>query len=355
MNKNKYQYYLGYTKRIFCGYSNNQEIIKNCASGGIVSTVFMWLLDNNIVDGCLVYDLSCEGGKFSVIHKIITSSEELATYGGSIYIDFPAISRPILDDIRNFNGKIAIVGLPCSITVLKKIISKDEKLREKIAFTLGLFCGHTSKRSLIETVLTKKNINIDDIEDLAFRKGLWRGKTTILLKNGNKIKFPSSHFTTYQNLFIDSAHKCINCSDHYAENADLSTGDIWKKEYKRKDRKHSVFTTRSALADKIIGQIINDGQLNVFEADQKLLFQANKRAVIWHKATRAKSLVGALLGYKIKSNETAPAPRWNEIVAALVVLPIMRLSESKYRNILFIVPRKILYSILIGFKLLTNF
>lgn len=355
MNKDKYRYYLGPTDKIFCGYSKNARILSNCASGGIVSTVFMWLLENNIVDGCLVYSLCCSGKTFTVTHKIVTSSEDLITSGGSIYMDFAAITRSILDEVRNFQGKIAVVGLPCSINALARLKAKDEVLNKKIVFTLGLFCGHTSKRSLIETVLQRKDVNLKEIEGFSFRKGLWRGNAEVLLKSGDKIRFPSTHFTTYQNLFVDAPDRCLRCQDHYAENADLSTGDIWKKEFKKSKFKHSIFTTRNTRATKILEQILDDGQLHIVVANKKLLFQANKRAAVFHKAIRARALVGKLFGYKIPVPRTALSPRINEIVAAFIVFPFIKLSGSSFRNVIFAVPRKFLYVVLLFFKLLTNF
>ncbi len=355
MNKEKYDYYLGSLEKIYCGYSTHEEIAKHSASGGIVATVFMWLLENKIVDGCLVYSLVIDDGKFTITHKIVTSPEQLVRSGGSIYIDFPAISLPIIEDIKAFHGTIAVVGLPCAISALEQLRTRDELLNTKIAFTLGLFCGHTSKRSLIETVLKRKSIRLENIQRFFFRKGLWRGNSEVILKNGETIRFPTTHFTTYQNLFIDSAKRCMRCMDHYAEAADFSTGDIWKKEFKNSARKHSVFVSRKPETTAIIDKMIETDRLKATIANEKLLFQANKRAVIFHKAIRARAMVGRLFGYNIKVPQTAATARWNEIAAALILMPIIRISDSRFRKILFIIPRKILYGVLIGFKLLTNF
>lgn len=355
MNEKRLQYYLGTTEKIYFGYTADKEIAATCASGGIVTTVFQWLLQNSFVDACLVYRLECEGGGLKVKHALVKNTEELLNYGGSIYIDFPALTLPVINEIKNFEGKIAVVGLPCHINTLRQLCKKDPILDSKIGFTLGLFCGHTSKKELIETVLRNKGYQIEDIKAFSFRKGLWRGNATVSLHNGNEDTFPTSHFTTYQNLFIDSPERCMRCVDHFAEYADLSTGDIWKKEFKNSDRKHSLFAARKHSVVKIIDKMISEGILRGTETNQKMMFQANKRAAVFHKAIRARAMVGRIFGFSIKTPEQALTPRWNEIVAACVIFPIISLSKSQHRQVLFYVPRKVLYGVLVIFKLFTNF
>lgn len=50
----KEQYYLGKIKDIFIGYASDPSIREGAASGGIVSALLIYLLNNNVTDGALV-------------------------------------------------------------------------------------------------------------------------------------------------------------------------------------------------------------------------------------------------------------------------------------------------------------
>ena len=297
-----------------------------------------------------------QDNRLSVKPLIATTEDEILSCQGSIYIYFSPLSSEVMAMIRDFPGKLAVVGLPCAISALKKMCAKDGSvLLNKIEYMIGLFCGHTSQKILLNSVLQKKNINECDIDKFSFRKGNWRGGTVIKLKDSSKLSFPSWHYNLYQNLFVYSKPGCLRCSDHFAENADISVGDIWLKEFKSKQIKHSIFAARTEKGLELIRSMQKTNKINATPADSELLFKANKRAAIFHKATRAKEIVGKFWGIKIKRANNARPVRVNELLAAFIFLGMYRLSESRYSGIIFRLPHVCLWIILIVAKLLTNF
>ncbi|MGO4842824.1 Coenzyme F420 hydrogenase/dehydrogenase, beta subunit C-terminal domain, partial [Rhizobiaceae sp. 2RAB30] len=44
-----------------------------------------------------------------------------------------------------------VVGIPCFIKAVHLLSAEDAILRRRIAFTLGLFCGHMKSRRVVES------------------------------------------------------------------------------------------------------------------------------------------------------------------------------------------------------------
>lgn len=349
------RYYTGAAQKVYCGYASQAEYRKNAASGGIVSACLIELLKTGQVEGCLVYKLQNQDGKFEVKPIIAVSEQDVLECQGSLYMYFPPISPEVLSLIREFSGRLAIVGLPCGISAFRKKCETDDALNNKIACTIGLFCGHTSNRKLLDTLLQKKGISQDSIEKFSFRKGLWRGRSQVLLNNGTTIEYPSWHYNLYQNLFVYSHRGCLNCGDHFAEKADISVGDVWMKEFKSKEVKHSAFAARTDKGANLVKTLQESQTITATEKDERFLFRANKRAAVFHKASKAKRLAGKFWKIHIASPPGARAARINEIFAALIFTGMYKWSVSKYAQWIFSVPRSILWFILVLAKLLTNF
>jgi coenzyme F420-reducing hydrogenase beta subunit len=352
----KEQYYLGKIKDVFIGYASDPSIREGAASGGIVSALLIYLLDNNVIDGTLVSRTVIKEGTLESETFIAKTREQILSCRSSIYFEFNPINPKTIGKMIKFNGRIAVVGLPCDLRILKEFCAKDEALSKKIVLTIGLFCGHNSKKELIFRVLAKKDISIEDMKSLVFRKGRWRGQTHIMLKDGTTLTFPFQHFSTYQNIYILSADKCISCSDHTSEEADIATGDIWISAMKEEPIKHSIFLSRNEKGSKILSEAIKNNILVAKSADAKTVFLSNKRSLIYHKAISARARISSLFGKKIKVTGNEPKARWNELVAVFMVIALAKLCVSERgKNFVFTLPQLIIWGYLVIFKLLTNF
>jgi hypothetical protein len=91
--------------------------------------------------------------------------------------------------------------------------------------------------------------------------------------------------------------------------------------------------------------------------EPEIVFESQRRALLYHKAIEARSRVGEWFGYKIGyPSEYENTSRWNDYLSAAIALSNIKMSyNSKARAILHLVPRQILFLYLLLFKLLTNF
>ena len=104
------RFYLGRVSRCGIGYSMDPAIRKFAASGGIVSQILITLLENGRIDGAVVSRLIVNNGIIAGESLIATTPKEILASRGSIYSSVQPLSR---SRIEGFNGRLAVVGLPC--------------------------------------------------------------------------------------------------------------------------------------------------------------------------------------------------------------------------------------------------
>ncbi len=343
--------YTGPVREIRTGYCSDPEIAGNAASGGIVTGLLTDLLKQGKINGALLTRFEFREGKPEARGFIATTQDEICASQGSVYLSFPLLSRDSVAALRAFPGKLAVVGLPCQCSALRKLLERDASLWEKIVLIVGLFCGHTSQPELLLRVLRKKNIAPEEVAAYRFRRGLFRGEAVVTLKDGSQRRWPTAFFNLYQNLFILSAPQCSGCFDHYAECADISCGDIWTWKHRRDTVKHSIFCSRTEIGEQLLREAVANRVLTAETATHEELFKANIRAAIYHKAIRARAEALARCGKTIQIPPNARPARWNERLAARIAVRFQNMPPDKALAI----NRRILKFWLYLFKGLTNF
>lgn len=64
---------------------------------------------------------------------------------------YPIELSRVLQEIRSTPGRYAVVGAPCFIKAVHLARANDAVLGERIAYTLGLFCGHMKSARMVES------------------------------------------------------------------------------------------------------------------------------------------------------------------------------------------------------------
>ena len=335
-------------------YSGNEDIRRDAGSGGVVSTLIIHLLRTGRIDGAFVSRLRANRGSLQVESFIARTEEEVLSCRTSIYMDFVPDSIKKLVDGKE---KLAFVGLPCHMKMLRDLEKKMPGFSERILLRIGLFCGHTSSPKLLLNYLNKKRIKIEDVEKLVFRKGRWRGKTYIFTKDGEARTYPAEDFTIYQNLCFFCPKKCLFCQDHTAEFSDVSCGDAWLPELKSNPIKHSVILSRKKEATKIIDGMLNEGILRGKTASPGVIIRSQKRALIFKKRNiTARKKLSRLFGIESMRDLTGLRPRLNDYLGAFLILSNTKASENRvFTRAIFAIPTRLLYPYFWFLCLMLNF
>ena len=152
---------LGNYINCYTGHATDYDIRYNSASGGLVTALLVFALEEGMIDGALVTKMR-DDSPLEPQPFIARTREEIISAARSKYCPVPANTG--LRDIIKEEGRFAVVGLPCHIHGVRKAESVNNKLKDKIVFHLGLFCcGHTDTFSGTEFIFRKYGIDIGDV------------------------------------------------------------------------------------------------------------------------------------------------------------------------------------------------
>ena len=239
---------VGRSEKCFTGYSNDFEVRYHSASGGMVSQFLIWLLENKKIDGAVVTRFDQEN---SLLVKtfIATTREDIIAARSSKYA--PVTLNRAVQDIKAASGsRYVIVGLPCHIQGLRKLMEIDKKLRDKVVGLFGIYCSCGRSFYMTEQVFKERGIPKDKITYFQYRDEGCLGKMVVKVPEGdantirvinnnsesvlsNEVRSYKEHYQSYyhplRSFFIP--RRCLFCIDHYAELSDISFGDIHIKPY----------------------------------------------------------------------------------------------------------------------------
>lgn len=213
--------YIGRYLQCYKGNSNNPLLREKAASGGVVSQFLIWLLENKKIDGAIVTRFN-KDAPLKVCSLIARTKDDVLSAKGSKYT--PVSLHDAMAELNATEaGKYVVVGLPCHIQGVRKLMSIDKKLREKIYGTFSLFCSGSQTFNYTEYILKQYGGNVVDLNYLAYRENsptgmVAKGKGFEFFKEYRKYNVPLKA-TFYPK-------RCLLCVDMFGELADVSFGDI---------------------------------------------------------------------------------------------------------------------------------
>lgn len=236
---------LGIYCKILKGYSTDNYISSRASSGGLLTAVILYLLQEKLIDG--VIGIAIEGTN-GYKPAILRSKAEIIDAMQSKYTLIPV--NEAIKYIAKAKGKYVAVGLPCQIQGLRKAVSASPLLKDKIYCYLGLFCGFNMSHDATDYLVQKSKFKKDEIQSLEYR-GRFKGKTgfRITTINGEKF-FIEKHGYTILNILY-SPVRCWKCYDFTNEFSDISFGDAWEMQQEGEGG-YSRIITRTDLGESII-------------------------------------------------------------------------------------------------------
>lgn len=334
----------------YLSYATDDAIRLGGASGGAVTAMLDALLREGSIDGALVCTTHIINNKVRTRFIIARHKEGLLKSQGSKYVETSFIKEAIRL-IDEFDGKVAVVGLPCNITALRKKITKNAVLASKVVFTIALFCGHNSQKILIDTLLDRLLYNkTASLEKFRFRIGHWRGRMVCKLIDDQVIERSFSEFSLYQNLFFFAERKCLSCFDHFGYSADLNIGDIWSYHFKRKNIKYNCIIAKTERGENLLQRTSASGALFLFPIKIFDVLDGQSRSVPAHYNVSARHRVAEFFGISIP-DMTKCKVKWHEYLVAFIILINWKWSlHPFFSKLIFSVPKPILKIYLYFFK-----
>jgi coenzyme F420-reducing hydrogenase beta subunit len=318
--------YIGAYRQSYFAYAGDENIRQGAASGGVITALLEYALNSKVIDGALVCRSTIVDGRVVPQFVIATDRQTLMSAQGSKYIAVN-FNRDALPLIREFKGRLAVVALPCDLSNLCRLAQHDEAIREKIALTIGLFCGHNSRPELTDMIVDQLRPTGATLTDYRYRQGHWRGELEACFDNGQVIRRPFSYFSDYQNLFYFCQQKCHHCHDHAAYEADISIGDIWSLRMKENPIKHNAVIVRTAAGAKVFEAALKDGAIQGQPEPIAEICEGQARSMPFHYNISARAQAGEKLGIQIKDAVGVPV-RWTDYWTARMALKNEMLSRG---------------------------
>jgi coenzyme F420-reducing hydrogenase beta subunit len=243
------------------------------SSGGLVTWVLAELFRRGLIDGAAHVAPVAERapGEPFFRYRLARCADDLRAGAKSRY--YPVEMSPILEQIRSTPGVYAVVGVPCFIKAVQLLRRRDPVLGERIAFTLGLFCGHMKSARFVESFAWQMGVSVDDVAAVEFRrKDSSRPASTYTAEL--RLRDGSTRVRDWWNMvdgdwgagFFQSP-ACNYCDDVVGETADISFGDAWVEPYASDGRGTNVVVTRSEIVDRLLSAGIADGRLELQRVD----------------------------------------------------------------------------------------
>src|SRR5690606_9576426 len=248
---------IGHYHGIYVGHS--KKFRTTSSSGGIGTYVLEQLLQQKIVD--YIFVVKEKDGKYA--YQWFDSIEDITAISKTRYL--PVSLEKLFLEIDSKPGKIAVSGIPPFLKAIRLKQYYYPEYQEKIPFLIGIICGgwksefftdYLAQKAGVKGKYSKQEYRIKDNNSYAldYSFGAFDENESF---HQMKMKLAGNMWGT--GLF--NANASDFSDDVTAELGDISLGDAWIDPYMKDGRGTSLFVTRSTLAERIIKEGIEKGEL----------------------------------------------------------------------------------------------
>lgn len=314
---------IGYFKSLYAGHVAEGDYRLNASSGGMGTWIFKELFEKNIIDG-VIHVKENPDKNSSVLFKYDISRSVKEIMEGAKTKYYPVEFSEVLAIVKNTPGRYAIIGIPSFIMAIRLLAEKDDIIRDRIKFTVGLICGHQKSSKFAESLAWQVGIKPGNLTYINFRKklrdrpsdeyaveltGIIDGKEVTIVKSIKELigqDWGQGYFKVKASDYSD---------DVMNETADITIGDAWLPEYTKDWQGNNVVVVRNPIIDELIKDGINSGKLNLDIVSQETIF--NSQAAHFrhtvdelpYRLLKAKKSVGWYPKKRIKPSKDIPLIR----------------------------------------------
>jgi len=286
---------LGNYLNCYIGHATDYDIRYNSASGGLVTAILIFALEEGMIDGALVTTMNKEK-PLEPQPFIARTREEIICAAKSKYCPVPA--NIALREILEEEGRYAVVGLPCHLHGIRKAEMVSKKLKDRIALHLGIFCSNMPNFKQTEILLRRLKLRTTEVKALNYRGEGWPGKLSIELKSGKTELIPyPAYWSGFDGLFFP--FRCTMCVDWFSGLSDISCGDAWLPEVADDKVGKSVIVSRNRQGEDILQQMLQKGKVELIAIGSDKVIES-QGGFLWKKRNlRARLTISKLLGKRV--------------------------------------------------------
>lgn len=250
----------------YVGYAGDNTIREKSQSGGIVTALLCYLLEQNEIEGAIVNNLNQETRRPQAI--LASSKDEIINACGSYY----AQSSVVKTILENSEKNTAAVVLGCQGESLQLIHEKYPKVHLP-KYTIGLICSGQFSGNKIDDLIEQSGCDAKKLSGFRFKDksiGGWPGDVHVATFNKD-CWLPKEKRHELKQVF--ELHRCLACYDQMSLFCDIVCGDPWGIANKQQPEGHTVVIARTERGKKLLENAAKDGAIIIEELSTDAIFR----------------------------------------------------------------------------------
>lgn len=258
-NKDSANALIGPTTKIWQGHAADEEIRYKASSGGVVSALALYCLEQEKMAFVIHTGMDPER---PWINKTFQSNDRLDILNrtGSRYA--PSSPCEALDLIEKSSKPCVFIGKPCDVAATMSLRKHRPKLDTNLGLVLTFFCAGPPCTDATLSLLKELKINKWSTNEIRYRGNGWPGHFHVIFNKSiseSKIPYKQAWGKLVKH---HRSLRCNLCPDGLGELADISCGDAWHLYNPNKeDPGQSIVLARNQRGAEIIQNAINNGYL----------------------------------------------------------------------------------------------
>ncbi len=254
----------GRIEMLFAGHAVDQKTRFICSSGGGISAILIYLLDNNLIDS-VVHTTADDSIPYANKLTISSTAEEVISASGSRYAPSSPLSN--IFDLAKSNKRYAFVGKPCDIYALSKAKENNVSLKNTFPFLISFMCGGLPSLAGAKAVARNMGVRECNIKSYRYRGYGCPGFLTIETVAGNTYK--ETYHSAWGKTLNRFLHlRCKVCADGIGEFADIVCADFWLTDNNgfpifEESEGMNLFVARTVSGKSILEQCLNHGTIKL--------------------------------------------------------------------------------------------
>ena len=245
--------YIGRYISIYAGYATDERTRSLGSSGGLGKWIGYFLLKSKKIDYYIQLVPNESGNADNALFQYSVFTEPEAIIKGATSAYYPTNLVEAITYIKKNRGRFAITGVPCFIKALRLLALKDEIVRDRLIYTIGIVCGGMKSANQSKMIAWQLGVHPSNLKRINFRGKnygvlaattkiyqIWSDKDDLMYQKKSGDIFGADYGMGF---FRPKA--CDFCDDVVAETADISIGDVWLPPYRFDTKGYSLVIVRN--------------------------------------------------------------------------------------------------------------
>lgn len=272
--------YIGYYQNIYAGHVTVNNFRRDGTSGGFTKWLLCKLLESGEIDG-VIHVVRKNDSNELFEYGISTTIEEIKSASQSAYYttNFSSVLNKVIRE--NNDKKYAFVGVPCYCKSIASMKINYPKIKNKIKFIFGIFCGHMKSKNYAKLMAWESGVDPNDLQYVNFRKKTEQDKRAIdynfhvKTQNQESIKRRDKLSGGDYNIPHLKHKSCDYCEDVFGYCADVVLGDAWLPRYVQDPKGTNIIITRNKFIDQFIIKHANELKMDKLGEKQAMNSQTS--------------------------------------------------------------------------------